>query len=100
VIGVHRTYLSTNIRPVIWSNTQGYANPEVDRLLNEAARELDTDRRRDLYFQFQDIVGNDLPVYWVNALPYHHVYDSRIDLPLSIWGMMQAMDEVYWTEDR
>ncbi|MCB1410899.1 MAG: ABC transporter substrate-binding protein, partial [Rhodobacteraceae bacterium] len=86
VIGVHRTYLSTNIRPVIWSNTQGYANPEVDRLLNEAGHELDTDRRRDLYFQFQDIVGNDLPVYWLNALPYHHVFDDRIDLPLSIWG--------------
>ena len=31
VIGVHRTYLSTNVKKgVIWSNTQGYANPEVD----------------------------------------------------------------------
>ena len=30
VIGVHRTYLSTNVKKgVIWSNTQGYANPEV-----------------------------------------------------------------------
>ena len=100
VIGVHRTYLSTNIRPVIWSNTQGYANPRVDELLNAAARETDIDARKALYFEFQDIVGDELPVYWINALPYHHAFDNRIDLPLSIWGLMQSMDEVYWTEDR
>ncbi len=101
VIGVHRTYLSTNIRPVIWSNTQGYNNPRVDELLNAAAQELDFDRRKALYFEFQNIVGEDLPVYWLNALPFHHVYDDRIgNPPLTIWGMMQSMDEVYWTEDR
>ncbi|MCW1931587.1 ABC transporter substrate-binding protein [Pararhodobacter zhoushanensis] len=101
VIGVHRTYLSTNIRPVIWSNTQGYANPEVDSLLEQAGRETNLEARKALYGQFQDIVGEELPVYWINALPYHNVFDDRIgNPPLSIWGMMQAMDEVYWTEDR
>jgi peptide/nickel transport system substrate-binding protein len=100
VIGVHRTYLSSNIRPVIWSNTQGYVNARVDELLAEAGSTLDTDARRALYAEFQDIVGAELPVYWINALPYHHVFDDRIELPLSIWGMMQSMDEVYWTEDR
>lgn len=101
VIGVHRTYLSTNIRPVIWSNTQGYANPRVDELLNAAARETNFEARKALYFEFQDIVGEDLPVYWINALPYHNVFDNRMgNEPLTIWGMMQAMDDVYWTEDR
>lgn len=101
VIGVHRTYLSSNIRPVIWSNTQGYSNPRVDELLDAAGRETDVEARKALYFEFQDIVGDELPVYWINALPYHHVFDDRIgDQPLTIWGMMQAMDDVYWTEDR
>ena len=101
VIGVHRTYLSSNIRPVIWSNTQGYINPRVDELLAAAGAEVDVAARTALYAEFQDIVGTELPVYWVNALPYHHVIDDRIgNMPLTIWGMMQSMDQVYWTEDR
>jgi len=101
VIGVHRTYLSTNIRPVIWSNTQGYENARVDEVLAMAGSELDTAARTSLYHEFQQIVGAELPVYWINALPYHHAFDDRIgNPPLSIWGMMQSMDEVYWTEDR
>ena len=101
VIGVHRTYLSDNIRPVIWSNTQGYSNPKVDELLNAAAVETDEAKRKALYDEFQMIVGEDLPVYWINALPYHTAYDSRLaNIPTSIWGPMQSMDEVYWAEAR
>ena len=37
VIGVHRSYLSTNIKPVVWTNTQSYRNPKVDELLNTAS---------------------------------------------------------------
>ena len=47
VIGVHRTYLSSNIRKgVIWSNTQQYSNPKVDELLNKAAVEKDPAQRK------------------------------------------------------
>ena len=101
VIGVHRTYLGSNIRPVIWANTQGYSNPKVDEILAQAAVELDQDKRKALYDEFQMIVGEDLPVYWINATPYHTAYDERLgNPPLSIWGPMQSMDEVYWKEPR
>jgi peptide/nickel transport system substrate-binding protein len=98
VIGVHRTYLSSNIRKgVIWSNTQQYSNPKVDELLNKAAVEMDLAKRKGFYDEFQMIVGDDLPIYWINALPYHTVYDKRLgNVPESIWGSMQSMDEVYW----
>ncbi len=100
VIGVHRTYLSTNIRKgVIWTNTQQYSNPKVDELLNKAAVELDFAKRKALYDEFQMIVGDDLPIYWINALPYHAAFDKRIgNYPESIWGTMQSMDDVYWTK--
>lgn len=98
VIGVHRTYLTSNIRKgVIWSNTTQYSNPKVDDLLDKAAVEIDTAKRKDLYDQFQMIVGDDLPIYWINALPYHTAYDKRLgNIPESIWGSMQSMDEVFW----
>jgi len=102
VIGVHRTYLSSNIKKgVIWSNTTQYRNPQVDDLLNKAAIEIDAAKRKDLYDKFQMIVGDDLPIYWINALPYHTAYDKRLgNIPESIWGSMQSMDEVYWKEKR
>lgn len=100
VIGVHRTYLSSNIRKgVIWSNTQQYSNPKVDELLTQAAVENDPDKRKALYDEFQMIVGDDLPIYWINALPYHSAYDKEIaEFPESIWGTMQSMADTYWNK--
>ncbi len=100
VIGVHRTYLSDNIKKgVIWSNTQSYANAEVDALLNAAAVEMNPGKRAELYSQFQHIVAQDLPVYWINTLPYHTAYDKRlVNPPKGIWGTMHPLDTVSWGE--
>lgn len=97
VIGVHRTYLSENIKKgVIWSNTQSYKNDRVDELLNMAAVEMDGGKRKALYNEFQEIVGQDLPIYWINTLPYHTAYHTKVkNVPTSIWGSMSPMDEVY-----
>lgn len=100
VIGVHRTYLSSNIRKgVIWSNTQQYANAKVDELLNAAAVERDPVKRKALYAEFQQIVATDLPIYWINTLPYHTAYDKRLkNPPKGIWGTMHPLDMVEWGE--
>ncbi len=98
VIGVHRTYLSSNIKKgVIWSNTQQYRNERVDAVLNAAAIEQDPTKRAALYAEFQHLVAEDLPVYWINALPYHTAYDNRLGgVPKGIWGAMHPMDQVFW----
>ena len=100
VIGVHRTYLCDNIRKgVIWSNTQQYCNPKVDELLNAAAVELDQAKRAALYGEFQQIIGQDVPIYFINALPYHTAYKSGLqDVPKGIWGTMHPMDNVSWSK--
>ncbi|MGF1525220.1 MAG: ABC transporter substrate-binding protein, partial [Candidatus Competibacterales bacterium] len=98
VIGVHRTYISDNIRQgVIWSNTQSYSNPQVDDLLAEAAVALDPDQRSALYREFQQITAAELPVYWTHVLPYHTVHHVNLgNPPQSIWGACGPLDEVYW----
>ncbi len=100
VIGVHRTYVSSNIKEgVIWSNTQNYANDKVDELLDQAAKETDEGKRTELYNEFQQIVTDELPVYWINTLPYHTAYNNRVqNVPTNIWGTMSAMDEVSISE--
>jgi len=62
VIGVHRTYICSNIKKgVIWSNTQSYCNKEVDRLLAAAGTELDLAKRVELYRKAQAIIVDEAP---------------------------------------
>jgi hypothetical protein len=100
MIGVHRTYMSDNIRKgIIWSNTQNYHNPEVDDLLRKAALELDLEKRKQLYSKFQKLVTRDLPLLFINVTPLHTIYDSRLHLlHTSIWGLLSPFDSIYWNE--
>ncbi|MGG4604802.1 ABC transporter substrate-binding protein [Paenalcaligenes sp. Me131] len=96
-IGVHRTYLSNNIRNVIWTNTQSYRNEEVDRLLEAAGMEMDMDKRKALYADFQSIVTDELPVVYTTQSPYHTVSAKNVaNVPTSIWGPLSPYDEVYF----
>ena len=95
-IGVQRTYMSTNIKHVVWSNTQGYSNPHVDALFEQAAHEGNFDKRKALYSELQKILADDLPVYWINVIPYSTVYNQKVqNVPLTIWGAMGPMDQVW-----
>ncbi len=96
VIGVHRTYLSTNIRPVVWTNTQSYENPKVDELLAQAGGLIDTTQRKAYYATFQKLVVDDMPVHYLNVFPYHTVTSKKVgNVPATIWGMLSPMDEVF-----
>ncbi|MDB5656480.1 MAG: extracellular solute-binding protein family 5 precursor, partial [Tardiphaga sp.] len=98
VIGVDRTYLSSNIRKgIIWSNTQQYSNPKVDELLAAAARETSPDKRKAMYSEFQKIVVAEVPIYFINATPYYNAFGKGLgNLPTTIWGVMSPLDELYW----
>lgn len=75
VMGVHRTYSSFNIRKgVMSSNTQGYANPEVDALMEQASLETQFEQRKALYWEFQKRIMHDLPVFGLYELPVRTIY--------------------------
>ena len=98
VIGVHRTYISSNIKKgVIWSNTQNYSNSKVDDILKRAGVALDQSKRKALYHEFQKIVVDEVPVYWINVIPYHTVYNKTTmsGVQNTVWGMAHPMDEIY-----
>ena len=98
VIGVHRTYLSRNIRKgVIWSNTQSYSNAKVDALLDTAAAEPDPAKRKAEYVEFQKIVVDDVPILFLHPFPYAQAAHTGLKgLPATIWGPMAPWDELYW----
>ncbi|MBU0971281.1 MAG: ABC transporter substrate-binding protein [Proteobacteria bacterium] len=98
MIGVHRTYLSSNIRKgVIWSNTQGYHNPMVDALMEEAGSTLDFKKRYGLYEKFQKIIMDELPVYPIFQPFFALAYDKNLSgVSESIWGTMTPLDTLFW----
>ncbi len=96
VIGVHRTFLSSNIRKVVWTNTQSYRNSRVDELLEQAAVELDVEKRKALYAEFQHIVTDELPIIHNAETPYRTLAAGKVgNVPQTIWGPLSPMDEVY-----
>ena len=97
VIGVNRTYQSSNIKPgVIWSNTQQYENPKVDEIIEAAGVETDPEKRRQLYFEMQEILNDDLPLYPMYAVPYHTITSTQVgNPPRGIWATCAPMDQVF-----
>lgn len=97
VIGVHRTYLTSNIRKgVIWSNTQGYSNPVADKLMKQAGSEPDFKKRHALYGQFQKIITDDLPVYSLYERKIILIHHKDIaGFGQSIWGVMTPLDNIF-----
>jgi peptide/nickel transport system substrate-binding protein len=95
VIGVHRTYLSSNIREgVIWSNTQRYSNPKVDEILAAAGRERDLARRKALYRDFQRIVVDDCPIAFLYEPDFAYGFRNIADPRASVWGLMSPLHDV------
>ena len=100
VIGVARTFASTNIRKgIVWANMSGYKNPKVDELLEQAAVENDPAKRKQQYFEFQQIVNRELPVAWLTTRPIDTIQSRKLrNLPSSIWGALQPFNQVGWAK--
>jgi len=41
-----------------------YSNPEADRLIDSARRELNPSRRKDLYWRLHEVLAEDQPYTW------------------------------------
>lgn len=81
-----------------WSgqNYTGYANPELDQLLDDLERELDRDKRRPMWAKLQAIYANDLP-----AIPLYFRADAHI-WPLWLRGIVPTghqYSSALWVEN-
>ena len=71
VIGVQRQYVTSQIRKgVDFVDDTFYSNPEVDKLFDAGAQELDPAKRADIYHQIQKILVQDSPVIWLSEIQY------------------------------
>ena len=71
--GINRQFISYNN-----ANIAGYNNPRVDELAIEAARTLDIEERRQIYFEIQEILAEELPAIFLWFGTFTSSYNNRI----------------------
>ena len=81
------TYHSENIRPISYGNAMGYSNAEVDRLLDEAAKAPSQEEARELLFEVQMLIAQEVPTYWIRERTYVHAWRANVrGLPRDPFG--------------
>jgi peptide/nickel transport system substrate-binding protein len=96
-LGVSRAYISTNIRRGVPStNIMGYANPEVDRLFDEAARAVQDEDRQRAYSAVQRLLVDDVPVAWLLEMAWPTFVNRRFnDVITTGLGAVESYDRVW-----
>ena len=61
-----------------WTNQYGYNNPEMDRVIDAAATELDAERRKAIYQDFVRIAVEDVPLHCAVEHAFISVYSNRL----------------------
>ncbi|MFF7710957.1 ABC transporter substrate-binding protein [Pseudomonas sp. NPDC007930] len=78
-IGVTRRFWSKNIKPgTPSSNNSGYANPEMDRIIEGIQEEGDVAKRKLLIDQMQALVQTDVPSVNLLELKFFGFYSSQL----------------------
>ncbi|XAZ20048.1 ABC transporter substrate-binding protein (plasmid) [Sinorhizobium sp. B11] len=96
-LGVQRIYWSKNFKLGLpFSNAAHYANPEVDRLLEAASVEIDEQKRRQEFNDFQRIIAEEVPVVNLIALENVTVFNKRVkNHTIGAEGVQANFAEVY-----
>jgi peptide/nickel transport system substrate-binding protein len=95
-IGVHRLFACSNIRHLVWTNTEGYCSDKADMLMRGAASVSDLAERKKIYADFQHVLSEDEAVLMMLEGGYvtaTHTYVKG--LPKSVWGPLAPWDQVY-----
>jgi peptide/nickel transport system substrate-binding protein len=98
VSGVERGYTTKGtVKGLPWANSMGYSNPVVDDLFARAAVEIDAKKRKDLYFQAQEVLVREVPAVWLVEIPYLTVMNKDLeDVVTSPWGLYDSFDRAYF----
>ncbi len=95
-LGVERTYVSTNIQKIVFTNTGGYSNPEVDKLFLQARQAPLSEDRRKYFYQVQELLVQQIPQIWLLEMSFPTIHDRKVhDLLTLGTGDHAPFDDVY-----
>lgn len=96
-IGVERNYKTAQIqRGSPWNNVEGYSNPALDALFDQAALAYPADRRQPLYNEVQETLRKDVPIAWLTELVFPTIYNCKIqDLITTGTGLNDSLRDAW-----
>ncbi|WP_111397136.1 ABC transporter substrate-binding protein [Humitalea rosea] len=77
-LGVERTYVSSNIQKVTFTNTGGYANPKVDELFATARTSAAPAARAAAFSEVQKLLVDDVAQVWLMEMSFPTIYDRKL----------------------
>ena len=97
-LGVERTYVSSNIQKVTFTNTGGYSNPQVDALFQRARENADVAVRRETFREVQRLLVDEVPQVWIHELAFPTIASKRLN-NLVTMGMSAhaSYDDVFFS---
>lgn len=91
-VGIYSRYHTTGTR-----NFVSYSNPRVDELLELGKREANYEKRRQYYYEIQEIMMKDLPQLPIWEDHDTHVYSTDFaGIPVLPFGYMSQFNTVWW----
>ncbi|MGY4800793.1 ABC transporter substrate-binding protein [Teichococcus aerofrigidensis] len=95
-LGVERSYVSTNIKKILFSNVSGYANPKVDELFTQARDAAEPAKRQEYFTAVQKILVEDVPLVWLLEMAFPTIHDKRLhNVITSGAGVHASFDDVF-----
>jgi peptide/nickel transport system substrate-binding protein len=77
-LGVERSYVSTNIKKITFTNTGGYTNPKVDDLFATARQSGDSAVRAKAFSDVQAILCDEVPQLWLMELAWPTIHEKKL----------------------
>ncbi|MFH2129739.1 MAG: ABC transporter substrate-binding protein [bacterium] len=101
LLTLHPLFSSKNVRHRIGANTAGFYSDQADVLLEAASIESEPGVRAGLYQQFQEVIVEELPLFFMHETPFVTAVNRRLqNFATSGRGVIGPLDQVCWSEIR
>ncbi len=95
-LGVERSYVSSNIKKITFTNTGGYSNPKVDELFATARNSPDPAVRQQAFTGVQKILCEEVPQIWLMELAWPTIHDKKLhNVIQTAMGPNASFDNVF-----
>ena len=87
--------MSTNIQKVVFTNTGGYVNPEVDKLFTDGRNGADPADRQKAFFAVQKLLVEQIPQIWLLEMAFPTIHDTKVKNVITLGtGIHAPFDDV------
>ena len=95
-LGVERTYVSTNIQKITFTNTGGYKNPKVDELFTKARTEPGPAERQATFNEVSELLVQEMPQIWILEMGFPTFTDKKLHNVIQLGtGVHACFDDVF-----